>query len=65
MHALSSRDNSLSKRLKNVEVLLRTDPEGSEVAFDLKHRQIFFGADDHRPHQVRPIPHPMIAFLAD
>ena len=41
------------------------DTQGSEVALDLKHRQVFLGADDHRPDQVMPIPDPMIAFLTD
>ena len=41
------------------------DAQGSEVALDLEHRQVFLGADDHWSDQVMAIPRSMIAFLAD
>lgn len=50
---------------EKTEVFLSADPQRAEVAFDLKHGQVFLGADDDGPDQVGPIPHSMVAFLAD
>ena len=54
----------LSELIEETEVFLGADAQGSEVAFDLEHRQVFLSADDHRPDQVMTIPRSMIAFLA-
>lgn len=54
-----------SELLQEIEVLAGADAEGAQVALDLEHGQVFFGADNDGAEKVRPIPNAMIAFLTD
>ena len=58
-------ERTLSGLLKEIQIFFGTDAEGSQVALDFKHGEVFLGADDDRPNQIGPIPHPMVACLTD
>jgi len=55
----------LSGLLKEIQILFGIDVESSQVALDFKHGEVFLSADDDRPNQAGPIPHPMVACLTD
>jgi len=51
--------------LYDIEVFLRANPQGPQVALDFKYRKVFLSPNNDWPDEVGPVPYPMVPLLTD